>query len=631
MAEVTVDAARPRAVMRVGVTGHRRLDDVRGGLTERVRETLREIAEALVAAHAEQAACFAADPPLLRVISPLAEGADRLVAQVALDGQPALPIAVDLQCPLPFPVESYRLDFIEQSSKDAFDALLARATAIVELPGERRQPDAPEDAPDLQGAAYATVGEYVIDHSDLVLALWDGGPARGVGGTAEVVARARAQGVPVLHVDPTQPDAPARLLGSDAAPEPTDWRTSLRATILKLLLPPCASRLEIRTPGDTPPGVLHSNREQADEEALQRWLAEPSDTSQSFLGGLWRAFNALVGGGIPQGRPSEPLPQRVSTVMAPFEPPYDRANRLAMRYAGKYRGAFLANYLFGAAAVLIGLVTLLLAHGTSAIVLGTIELTLLASIVWNVFQGGSWHRRFLDYRLLAEQLRHTQFLHLLGRVVPGFRVPAHHAQDDPQWSWTSWVYRGVVREAGLPSVRPLAPSLVLDGSYAQEALRTIRDTWIGGQIDYHARAAASAERIAHRLERSIWLLALLTLALCAVHVGVEILGVAHAGKDMLPPLPVRWLYLGIIGLPAVLGALHGIRSHGEFVRLAERSRSMHFELTRLQQTLDTVFPKPGEAWSVAGIRDAVDATAQGMIDEAIDWRILARAQQVALT
>jgi hypothetical protein len=42
----------------------------------------------------------------------------------------------------------------------------------------------------------------MLDHADLLWAVWDGQPARGYGGTADVVAAARAKGLPVRVIWP---------------------------------------------------------------------------------------------------------------------------------------------------------------------------------------------------------------------------------------------------------------------------------------------------------------------------------------------------------------------------------------------------------------------------------------------
>ena len=50
--------------------------------------------------------------------------------------------------------------------------------------------------------AYMAAGRRVVDEADYIIAIWDGLPAAGLGGTGDVVAYARA-GKRVIHVNPT--------------------------------------------------------------------------------------------------------------------------------------------------------------------------------------------------------------------------------------------------------------------------------------------------------------------------------------------------------------------------------------------------------------------------------------------
>ena len=49
---------------------------------------------------------------------------------------------------------------------------------------------------------YLAAGHRVVELSDLMLAVWDGSPAKGKGGTADVVAYAVRRGVPLFHINP---------------------------------------------------------------------------------------------------------------------------------------------------------------------------------------------------------------------------------------------------------------------------------------------------------------------------------------------------------------------------------------------------------------------------------------------
>jgi hypothetical protein len=179
--------------LRVGVTGHR-ADKLREESIARVSpliattlQRLRDVAQRAQAAR-------------LQVVSPLAEGADRLVARLALEQ------GAELIAPLPFPRDQYLEDFSSVPSKAEFDALLKEAREVITLKGNR----ATEQG---RKAAYAAVGAAVVDKSDLLLALWNGEAADGHGGTAEVVQSARRAGRAVLWLPTTA--APPQLLLAD--------------------------------------------------------------------------------------------------------------------------------------------------------------------------------------------------------------------------------------------------------------------------------------------------------------------------------------------------------------------------------------------------------------------------------
>jgi hypothetical protein len=116
-----------------------------------------------------------------RLISPLAEGADRLVARQVL-ARPGCELIV----PLPIPREEY---LANNELGDEFRELIARANEVIELPpAESRE------------ASYDRAGHYVLDHCDLLLTLWNGEAASGRGGTGDIVARARARQHPIAWI-----------------------------------------------------------------------------------------------------------------------------------------------------------------------------------------------------------------------------------------------------------------------------------------------------------------------------------------------------------------------------------------------------------------------------------------------
>jgi hypothetical protein len=152
--------------MRVGCTGHRLLD----------AETARIVERAL---H-ERLARLPAD--VVVGVTSLADGADQLFAEAVLARGGTLEVVL--------PAERYREE-LPAGSRETYDRLLAGAGAIHCLAFE-----------DSTSEAHMEAGRVVVRRSEVLVAVWDGHPARGLGGTADVVAYARERGVPVEVVWP---------------------------------------------------------------------------------------------------------------------------------------------------------------------------------------------------------------------------------------------------------------------------------------------------------------------------------------------------------------------------------------------------------------------------------------------
>ena len=147
----------------VGVTGHRDLvpEEV-GKLRERVLEFFEQLKS-----------LFPSLP--IMVMTPLAEGADRLVAEVAKEL--GFPIVVLL------PMESrlYQLDFQGESLTEFHEMMELGETIELPLVGENTEENIQNGvARDMQ---YAQLGAYLAAHSHILLALWDGKPSTSTGGT----------------------------------------------------------------------------------------------------------------------------------------------------------------------------------------------------------------------------------------------------------------------------------------------------------------------------------------------------------------------------------------------------------------------------------------------------------------
>ncbi len=152
--------------MRVGITGHQRLADdaawswVRDALIQEIQPSQDTVG-----------------------ISSLAIGADQLFAECVLNFGGSL-IAV-----IPFP--DYSRTFESDNERLRYQQLLGAAEQVITLPGEQDEE-----------SSYLAAGEMVVQESEMMVAIWDGLPAKGKGGTGDIVSFAVSLNRRVVHLEP---------------------------------------------------------------------------------------------------------------------------------------------------------------------------------------------------------------------------------------------------------------------------------------------------------------------------------------------------------------------------------------------------------------------------------------------
>ena len=150
---------------RIAISGHRGLQ----AATERL------ITEVIRTALAETSGDITG-------LSCLADGADQIFARGVLDHGGTLEAIV--------PAENYRAGLPTEAHEE-YDRLMDRAAHVHQM-----------SYTDSDSEAHMAASAYMIDHADELWAVWDGKPARGYGGTADVVAHARSKGITVRIIWP---------------------------------------------------------------------------------------------------------------------------------------------------------------------------------------------------------------------------------------------------------------------------------------------------------------------------------------------------------------------------------------------------------------------------------------------
>jgi hypothetical protein len=136
----------------------------------------------------------------LVALSALAEGSDRLFASAALE------LGYELRVLLPFPPDVYETTFSDAAATPHFRVLMSAAAAVEVLPGSLAS----------SKSAYEAVGRLTVERAHILVAVWDGKPAAGRGGTPEIMQFALDLGRPVIWIDAVR-DCPPLLLRRPSA------------------------------------------------------------------------------------------------------------------------------------------------------------------------------------------------------------------------------------------------------------------------------------------------------------------------------------------------------------------------------------------------------------------------------
>lgn len=370
------------------------------------------------------------------LLSGLAEGADRLAARCALEAGWTLGVV------LPLPRHSYEQDFTEPGSLEDFNDLLARATWCrdISVPG-RERPD-----------CYDALGEWLVRHSHALLALWDGEPGRGPGGTAEVVRRfldgatqdqqhlVLADTGPVIHVHTPR--------ASRSAPSPGELAGSI-----EYLFPHLAGIAD----------GLDSERWNA---ALARIDQFNRDVDQATGKGLLADFEQST---------ALPLPPNTEELSSGEVPVASRsmflvADKMAIQ-AQRERSLMFKALLLLAAGALVLTQTYSSLFTLVPILWSAIGLSCLGIAWYRVSRARHVEQRYLEYRALAEAAKIQYFWGVVGVCDSVCDHYLHQQTDELEW------IRMALRTNALRD--PIKSKIT-----SRAWLRWVRDSWLEDQRRY---------------------------------------------------------------------------------------------------------------------------------------------------
>ncbi|GEM_PF-135931 len=558
----------------IGVTGHRdlRTDELPG-----IRQRVRELFLALRERYPQRR---------LRLLTPLAEGADRLVAEEALS------LDVEIRVVLPMPRHIYYTDFGSESSIVAFNALYRRASGVLTLPLARDHTlddiRSPGPARDLQ---YAQAGVFLSAHCHILLALWDGKISGKLGGTAQVV---RFHHHDIMPGYSTRSVATQQMLIDDES---------------DLIYHVVCSR---EGPDGTPAEPF---------EPLECWWYT-NDRHEPRTRELPRQHELVFRRSSEFSEDATRFKSRIADECYPL---YDPESDNALP-----RGLVSVNHLFCISdwlAIHYQKLTMLTLRGTHVLAflmgimfilysdVGTQEIYIGAFLVFFVLAAGlqrfaiekGWQRKYLDYRALAEGLRVQFYLTAAGITSDNESKFTHDnflQTQDPELGWI----RNVMRVAG---TRADAERNVTPEGLAF----TIRE-WIGddqgGQLGYYKRKAAQWVQRNRTTQR----LSALSLATSVIVVLVILVAGRTLGDDVVNPL---FAFMGMILLA------YAVRQ-GFAQSTAEKELIKQYEF--MLRVFENAERRLENADDDAERRQIIRALGGSCLDEHAEWILMHRDRSI---
>jgi Flp pilus assembly protein TadB len=484
--------------IRVGIKGHHSIED-EVEVAVVIREVLEKI-RSLIPGTSRTAVH-------LTLISPLAEGADRIGAHAVVKIEGA-----HLEVPLPFPQDDYSEDFATDGSRNEFRDLLAGAECTL-----TREPVKDEDRPD----GYQAVGRYVADRSDALIAVWDGEPARGRDGTAEIVSRAVRNEIPVFWI-------PSR--------SPHDWG----------VLGKPATNADGELEFARPPAVLPPQSSAELRSCVARLERE------------WQVVDSY------NDQARDPLGPSIEEHDAPeiawATAARNAADALANKNQRGYRASLRLTFLFAALALIA--ITAQTVFDLPALV-GLIDLGAILVIGLVVIQSGRARQqeRYLGYRFLAERLREAPFLALVGidQVQPTAFAPEFAGYPSEGWPWRVF-----------DEIWSLRPRCSLEELDVPTVRGWLADEWISDQLAHHAKTYTREKAAQEQTERWVKSLFVATAVAAFAHFLLELFG-DWGGAGWTPPNVMVFVS---ISLAAIGAALAGFGSQRGYRRYAANARQM---------------------------------------------------------
>jgi hypothetical protein len=557
----------------IGVTGHREfLREC--GLKGVARERLEHFIEGRIRRRVEAILrkfdlTLEHTPHRYKVISPLAEGGDQILADEILrsprDG-PARVWATELESVVPMSEDAYLGHFKTESGRQGF--LELKQKAANPSPEPLVKSDAAQNEQQL--SAYEEAGKQVASRCDVLIAAWDGEETVERAGTAATVKEATRLNKAVFHlVCPRRPRRWTRFLSHIESVVQLFENEAFRALTSSWFSVRWLRPFGIRffdPDGDYLSSLHCLDAYNADLQERSSFRESPvqlevpssigiairnsfSELSQRVNGASTKEFFAKSYGTSLQ---QLLLPMHCETALLA-----DKYQRLYNFWIGT------APYVLVAMAVTTACAITSFWPERHAFYWLEVAETFTILVILAFANRAEWHRKRVDYRLLSERLRAALYLYIAGVQPERLALPPYLGSRHPD-HWIANVFNlltdHLVEQEGWPS------------AHFEPMKQFVLREWLEDQIKYYERRRKEH----HVRQRGLEILAL------AVLVATLALTVLHAsGLGVDNPRVSAWVIFLASALPALGAACGGILVHREFERTSYRYMQMVRALRKL--------------------------------------------------
>ncbi len=480
----------------------------------------------------------------------------------------------------------------------------------------------------------ALAGRVMLERSDLLIAVWDGETTDVAGGTGHTLKTALELGTPVLIMHPACPDdwtvctLPEELARIDLCADQGLARERLGALVKSALASVRQDRLMIDRERWRPKAGFglglyrrierfFGGRSTRSGTVSSRYEA-PEAIAQGSAANTRAAARVAVDAARPVGQDTPDW--TLTTLVERVLPTFAWADGVSSRLADAYRSGMSLNFLLSALAIIAGAAYLPLDLAQYKWVFASVEFLLLLAILVVTFAGyrRAWHRRWFETRRLAEYLRLSQGLLLMGVARPIGRWPRSERGE-----WPERFARDALRDAGLPNV-------IVDRSYVRSVLSGVILPHIKSQRGYHVAKARQLQTAHHRIDRAAEVCFIAAIVSVTAYLLLELGALTGIVPLGLPySVAKTFTFLGV-AFPTLGANLAGLRYFGDFDRFAAISRATASQLDAIETRVELLLASDPERLTYGAASELVRNFEQIVVGEIEGWQAVFGSKHISL-